>query len=142
MGRTLELNDHKVPTITAIVIVIPKFTGIPVYESVIAAMPRQGLTNDQVPFPVPFWKGLVARMEGNSAAAEAAFLEARTEMEKIVTEQPNFAAAHCTLAIEQLKATLRNPNFLTYGQLKLHPFWDPLRGDARFEQIVNSLAPK
>ena len=81
-------------------------------------------------------------MEGNSAAAEAAFLEARTEMEKIVTEQPNFAAAHCTLAIEQLKATLRNPNFLTYGQLKLHPFWDPLRGDARFEQIVNSLAPK
>jgi len=25
--------------------------------------------------------------------------------------------------------------------LKLMPFWDPLRGDPRFEQIVQSLAP-
>jgi hypothetical protein len=24
----------------------------------------------------------------------------------------------------------------------LHPFWDPLRGDPRFEKIVASLAPK
>jgi tetratricopeptide (TPR) repeat protein len=31
---------------------------------------------------------------------------------------------------------------ITYGQLKLLPFWDPLRGDPRFEQIVASLAPK
>ena len=31
---------------------------------------------------------------------------------------------------------------LTYGDLKLYPFWDPLRGDPRFEKIVNSLAPK
>ena len=30
----------------------------------------------------------------------------------------------------------------TYGVLKLHPFWDPLRGDPRFEKIVASLAPK
>ena len=30
----------------------------------------------------------------------------------------------------------------TYGTLKLHPFWDPLRGDPRFEKIVQSLAPK
>jgi hypothetical protein len=26
--------------------------------------------------------------------------------------------------------------------LKLFPFWDPLRGDPRFEKIVTSLAPK
>jgi len=26
--------------------------------------------------------------------------------------------------------------------LKLHPIWDPLRGDPRFEKIVASLAPK
>jgi len=26
--------------------------------------------------------------------------------------------------------------------LKLLPFWDPLRGDPRFEEIVASLAPK
>jgi serine/threonine-protein kinase len=30
----------------------------------------------------------------------------------------------------------------TYGVLKLHPLWDPLRGDPRFEKIVASLAPK
>jgi hypothetical protein len=26
--------------------------------------------------------------------------------------------------------------------LRLHPLWDPLRGDPRFEGIVASLAPK
>jgi hypothetical protein len=31
---------------------------------------------------------------------------------------------------------------VTYGELKLDPFWDPLRGDPRFEKIVASLAPK
>jgi hypothetical protein len=30
----------------------------------------------------------------------------------------------------------------TYGSLKLLPFWDPLRGDPRFEKIADSLAPK
>jgi len=29
-----------------------------------------------------------------------------------------------------------------YGALKLLPFWDPLRGDPRFEKIVASPAPK
>jgi hypothetical protein len=31
---------------------------------------------------------------------------------------------------------------IAYGQLKLSPFWDPLRGYPRFEKIVASLAPK
>jgi hypothetical protein len=31
---------------------------------------------------------------------------------------------------------------VSYGQLKLEPDWDPLRGDPRFEKIVASLAPK
>jgi hypothetical protein len=30
----------------------------------------------------------------------------------------------------------------SYRMLKLFPFWDPLRGDPRFGQIVASLAPK
>ena len=34
------------------------------------------------------------------------------------------------------------PNSLSYGQLKLLPYWDPLRGNPRFEKIVASLAPK
>jgi tetratricopeptide (TPR) repeat protein len=46
------------------------------------------------------------------------------------------------LACERLIAALQRPNSLSYGQLKLLPFWDPLRGDPRFEQIVASLAPK
>jgi hypothetical protein len=31
---------------------------------------------------------------------------------------------------------------MSYGQLRLNPLWDPLRGDPRFEAIVTSLAPK
>jgi TolB-like protein/Tfp pilus assembly protein PilF len=49
------------------------------------------------------------------------------------------------LALQQLEAGLRAPDasqMLSYGALKLLPFWDPLRGDPRFEQIVESLAPK
>jgi serine/threonine protein kinase len=46
------------------------------------------------------------------------------------------------LACEQLATAIRVPNSPSYGQLKLLPFWDPLRGDPRFEKIVASLAPK
>ena len=49
------------------------------------------------------------------------------------------------LALQQLEAGLRAPSagqMLSYGALKLHPLWDPLRGDPRFEKIVASLAPK
>ena len=46
------------------------------------------------------------------------------------------------LACEQLAIAVRPPSTISYGQLKLLPFWDPLRGDPRFEKIVASLAPK
>lgn len=46
------------------------------------------------------------------------------------------------LAIEQIAATLKIPSTLSYGNLKLHPNWDSLRGDPRFEKIVTDLAPK
>jgi TolB-like protein/Tfp pilus assembly protein PilF len=46
------------------------------------------------------------------------------------------------LACEQLAMAVRPPSTVSYGQLKLLPFWDPLRGDPRFEEIVASLAPK
>jgi len=45
------------------------------------------------------------------------------------------------LACEQLAIAIRHTNSVSYGQLKLLPFWDPLRGDSRFEKIVASLAP-
>ena len=46
------------------------------------------------------------------------------------------------LACEQLGTAIRYPSSLSYGRLKLLPFWDPLRGDPRFEKTVASLAPK
>ena len=46
-------------------------------------------------------------------------------------------------AIEQLAEAAKLPgSHVTYGYLRLHPLWDPLRGDRRFEAIVASLAPK
>jgi len=47
------------------------------------------------------------------------------------------------LACQQLDRSSRLPGSpVTYGDLKLMPWWDPLRGDPRFEKIVASLAPK
>jgi hypothetical protein len=34
------------------------------------------------------------------------------------------------------------PSTVSYGELKLMPWWDALRGEPCFEKIVNSLAPK
>jgi serine/threonine protein kinase/tetratricopeptide (TPR) repeat protein len=45
------------------------------------------------------------------------------------------------VACEQLATLARPPSSVSHGQLKLLPFWDPLRGDPRFEKIVASLAP-
>jgi hypothetical protein len=46
------------------------------------------------------------------------------------------------LAFEQLRIAAKLPGSLSYGELRLHPYWDPLRGDPRFEKIVASFAPK
>lgn len=46
------------------------------------------------------------------------------------------------LALLQLSSHAGQPEFVNYGDLKLDPAWDPLRGDPRFEKIVASLAPK
>jgi TolB-like protein/class 3 adenylate cyclase len=46
------------------------------------------------------------------------------------------------LAFENLSKAAQMPSFLSYGRLKLLPWYDPLRGDSRFEKIVASLAPK
>jgi serine/threonine protein kinase/tetratricopeptide (TPR) repeat protein len=46
------------------------------------------------------------------------------------------------LAIEQLETLAKIPAGASYGDLRLDPLWDSLRGDPRFEKIVASLAPK
>ncbi|CAN5534371.1 hypothetical protein BH20VER3_BH20VER3_07650 [soil metagenome] len=46
------------------------------------------------------------------------------------------------LACEQLAAVTQLPASASYGDLRLHPYWDPLRGNPHFEKIVASFAPK
>jgi TolB-like protein/Tfp pilus assembly protein PilF len=46
------------------------------------------------------------------------------------------------LACEQLAIATGSRHEISYGELKLLPFWDPLRGDPCFEKIVASLAPR
>jgi TolB-like protein/class 3 adenylate cyclase len=45
------------------------------------------------------------------------------------------------LALQQLEIVSKLPVGPSYGDLRLDPQWDALRGDARFEKIVASLAP-
>ncbi len=159
----------------------------------LAVMPASGTSID-LNFPRSWCEGLAARARGDAAAAQTAFLAARTEVERTVREQPDYGLGLCVLgltdaalgrkdealregrhavellpvtrdsidgaelvkylgviyawcgekdlAIQQIAATLQIPSTLSYGNLKLHPYWDALRGEPRFEKIVADLAPK
>ncbi|HEY4258458.1 MAG TPA: protein kinase, partial [Candidatus Udaeobacter sp.] len=163
-------------------------------ERVLAAMPTGGGYDENIPFPDSWWRGLVARLRGDEPAARAAFASARSELEQIVRDQPDYAAALCASgvvdaalgnkedatregeravelmpvsksaidgamfiqylaviyawtgdkdrAIERLTEAAKLPgSHVTYGNLRLNLFWDPLRDDPRFEAIAASLAP-
>jgi TolB-like protein/class 3 adenylate cyclase/cytochrome c-type biogenesis protein CcmH/NrfG len=162
---------------------------------VLTNYPRDGVvTVYGVNCPRAYWEGVFARWQGDSAKAQADFIVARSELEKILAKQPDFAAGislmgiidaglgrkedalregrhACELlpiskdaisgvalavnlaqiyawtgekdrGIEQIAAVERVPNLLSYGLLRLQPYWDSLRGDPRFEEIVAALAPK
>ena len=100
--------------------------------------------------------GLIDAALGNK---ELALREGRRAMELMPVEKDSinaqtlmayFAmiaawAGEKDLALEQLTNAVAKPGatlITSYGVLKLLPFWDPLRGDPRFEKIVASLAPK
>ena len=100
--------------------------------------------------------GLIDAALGNK---EAALQEGRRAMEltsvekdsmvglKLMAFFPVIAAwtGEKDLALQQLATaapTYGGAYIASYGMLKLFPFWDPLRGDPRFEKIVTSLAPK
>ena len=149
---------------------------------------------DAILFSQKFGEGFVARLRGDSAAAQTAFTAARAQQEKLIASQGEYAPALCVLgmidaalgrkedavregrravemlpverdalnsvrvreflaiiyawtgekdlACEELEAVTKFPASASYGQLRLHPYWDPLRGDARFEKIVAGFAPK
>ena len=45
-------------------------------------------------------------------------------------------------ALDHLETLAKLPAGVSYGEIRLDPFWDPLRGGPRFEKVVNSLAPR
>ena len=45
-------------------------------------------------------------------------------------------------AVEQLTGLTQIPSDVNYGDLRLNPAWDPLRGEPSFESMVASLAPE
>jgi serine/threonine protein kinase/Flp pilus assembly protein TadD len=51
-------------------------------------------------------------------------------------------AGESDLAFEQLNILTKMPGFLTYGDLKTNPGWDPLRKDPRFDKLLAELAPR
>jgi tetratricopeptide (TPR) repeat protein len=162
----------------------------------LTAIPSEGLGDDRNNFQSPreWFVGLAARTFGDAAKAHSAFIAARAIQEKVVRDQPDYAAAWSQLgvidaglgrkddavregrracellppskdsvagpsfvtdlaiiyawtgdkdsALEQLAISAQLPFGVNYGELKLDPQFDPLRGDPRFEKIVASLAPK
>jgi len=146
-----------------------------------------------VKFSPAYAKGLLARLKGDAAGADAAFSDARAQQDEAVRTAPDDASKLCYLglidaslgrkedalregrravellpstkdalngtevlyfyavicawtgerdqAIQQLQTLARLPAGVSYGEIRLDPFWDPLRGDPRFEKIVASLAP-
>ncbi|MEY2539624.1 MAG: eukaryotic-like serine/threonine-protein kinase [Verrucomicrobiota bacterium] len=99
---------------------------------------------------------LLACMDAGAGRKDVAIQEAKhaLEMRPIAKDSgdgpylaANLALAYAwtgerDLAIEQLSALAKIPAGPSYGDLKLNPKWDDLRGDPRFEQMVASLAPK
>jgi serine/threonine-protein kinase len=163
-------------------------------ERALAALGDHTYGPDAILFSPKFGQGLVARLRGDSTAAQAAFSAARADQEKVIAAQGDYGPALCVLgmidaalgrkedairegrravdmlpverealnsvrareflaiiyawtgekdlACQELEAVTKFPASASYGQLRLHPYWDPLRGDARFETIVAGFAPK
>lgn len=99
---------------------------------------------------------VLALIDAGLGKKEEALREGRRAVELLAIERDSLAGADmiygfaiiCAwagendLAFQQLAIATQKPGVLSYGHLKLHPVWDPLRGDARFDKIVASLAPK
>jgi len=99
---------------------------------------------------------VLALMDAALGRKEEALREGQRAIELLPVEKDSINGAHMIkyfaitaawvgekdLACDRVAEAVRLPGQMSYGQLKLLPFWDPLRGDPRFEKIVASLAPK
>jgi tetratricopeptide (TPR) repeat protein len=160
----------------------------------LANIPSEGNSKYAFHYPHAWYEGLLGKLRQDAPAANAAFMAARAETEKLVRAQPGSAVALMVLAridaelgnkekaiqegrtasemlpptkdavvgvylisnlahiyaltgekdlaLEQLDVVSKIPCGPSYGDLRLDPDWDALRGDPRFEKIVASLAPK
>ena len=195
IGAIVSENPNAVPVIAGEWLLLALYErDADAAERALAVMPPGGCYDAGIPFPNAWCEGLTARMRGDEEASRARFLKARTEVEKELRDQPNYAEAICALgvidavlgnrenaikegqlavelmpvsknavdgpllikylaaiyawvgekdrALEQLNQAVGLPSYLSYGQLRLHPIWEPLRGDPRFQQVAQTLAPK
>jgi len=55
--------------------------------------PREGVVQNGVNVPHPYYEGFFARLQSDSAKAKAAFTVARSEVEKTLEKEPDFPAA-------------------------------------------------
>jgi tetratricopeptide (TPR) repeat protein len=99
---------------------------------------------------------ILALIDAGLGRKEEALREIRRAVELVPMEKDSTNAIHMIhysaivyawvgdkdLALQNLAKAAQLPGFVTYGRLKLLPWYDPLRGDPRFEKILNSLAPK
>jgi TolB-like protein/Tfp pilus assembly protein PilF len=68
-------------------------------ERALAAMPTDGCYDENIPFPNGWCEGLAAWFRGDQIAARGAFTKARKELEHVVHDQPQYAAALCALGV-------------------------------------------
>jgi serine/threonine-protein kinase len=99
---------------------------------------------------------ILALIDAGLGRKEEALREARRSVELVPVEKDSITGAFMIqysaiaaawvgekdLAVRNLAKAAQLPGLLSYGRLKLVAWWDPLRGDPRFEKIVASLAPK
>ena len=65
----------------------------------LANYPREGVANNGANYPYAYWEGVVASCQGDSIKARAAFTSARAEVQNVVQQQPDFAAALSLLGV-------------------------------------------
>jgi tetratricopeptide (TPR) repeat protein len=68
-------------------------------QRALGSMPAGGCYEENIPFPNSWCEGLVAHLRGDDLGARAAFAKARNELEQVVRDQPNYAAALCALGV-------------------------------------------
>jgi tetratricopeptide (TPR) repeat protein len=124
-------------------------------SSFTAARPEQEKILEAQPDFGPSWC-VLGMIDAGLGRKEEALREGRRALELLPVEKDALVGQYLVryfaviaawvgekdLACEQVAIAVRPPSNVSYGELKLMPWWDPLRGEPCFEKIVASLAPK